>query len=329
MTSDPPSESPEHSGRFRFFDLKPKTADMREEVLAGLTATPKRLPPKYFYDEAGSELFERITRLPEYYLTRTEMSLFDAYLDDIARALGRGVCLVEYGSGSTQKIRKLLNRLVPGAYVPVDISGDHLEAQSRELYQDFPWLDVFPVCADFTAPFPLPETVNGLPRVGFFPGSSIGNFDPDGAVHFLGNVRETLGSGGRMLVGVDRKKDPAVLEAAYNDAQGVTEAFNLNVLHHINRRLGANFQPERFAHEARYNAGHGCIQMFLVSRVAQQVDVGGTTISFAAGETIHTENSHKYHLEEFETLARDGGFHRETVWTDDADRFALFLLRAD
>ena len=316
-------------GRFRYVDLKPRTADMREEVLAGLAANPKRLPPKYFYDEAGSALFERITRLPEYYLTRTEMALFDAYLDDIARALGGGVCLVEYGSGSSQKIRRLLTRLEPAAYVPVDISGDHLENQARDLHKDFPWLDVFPVCADFTGTFPLPDDVEGLPRVGFFPGSSIGNFDPAGAVRFLGNVRDTLGPGGLLVVGVDRRKDPALLEAAYNDAQGVTAAFNRNVLHHINRRLGADFQAERFEHFARYNAERGCIQMFLLSRHAQTVTVAGTVVELAPWEAVHTENSYKYDLDEFEALARRGGFTRDALWTDEGERFALFLLRAD
>ena len=314
-------------GRFEFFDLKPKAADMREEVLAGLTATPKTLSPKYFYDETGSELFKRITRLPEYYLTRTEMALFDAYLEQIAAALGDGVCLVEYGAGATLKIRKLLERLRPAAYVPVDISGDHLEAQSRELHADFPWLDVFPTCADFTAPFPLPEPVTGLPIVGFFPGSSIGNFDPAGAERFLRNVHETLGPRGRLLVGIDRRKDPEVIEAAYNDAQGVTAAFNLNALDHINARLGADFDIAAFRHEARYDEDRGCLQMFLRSTRAQTVHIGEVAIDFAADERIHTENSFKYHPEEFEALAGRGGFAVDTWWTDEAARFALFLLR--
>ncbi len=190
------SKATPFSGRFRFFDLKPKTADMREEVLAGLSESPKRLPPKYFYDERGSELFERITRLPEYYLTRTEMALFDANLGALADAIGEGVCLVEYGSGSTLKIRKLLEGLRPAAYVPVDISGDHLEAQARALYEDYPWLDVFPTCADFTAPFELPEPVDAFAKVGFFPGSSIGNFDPAGAVGFLSTCGPPSGRAG-------------------------------------------------------------------------------------------------------------------------------------
>ncbi len=332
MTSNPSSSRAgaggDRTGRLELFDQKPPAADLRSEVLEGLTSTPKWLSPKFFYDEAGSLLFERITELPEYYLTRTEMALFDEHLDDIADAIGEGVCLVEYGAGSNQKIRKLLERARPAAYVPVDISGDHLEIQARALHRDYPWLDVFPTCADFTAPFDLPEPVAGIPHVGFFPGSSIGNFDPEGAVRFLGNVHRTLGSGGRLLVGIDRKKDPAVIEAAYNDSQGITAAFNLNALNHINQRLGADFRLTGFAHEARYNPELGCIQMFLRSRLDQTVHVGSERVRFAAGELIHTENSFKYHPEEFEALAGRGGFEVEAWWTDPEDLFALFLLCA-
>ena len=323
MTSEP-----DHRGRFEFFDLKPKTADMREEVLEGLTSRPTYLPPKYFYDERGSKLFERITELPEYYLTRTEMALFDVYLDDICDALGDGVCLVEYGSGSTRKVRKLLERLRPAAYVPVDISAAHLEAEARQLYGDYPWLDVFPTCADLTAPFDLPEPVRGLPRVGFFPGSSIGNFDPVGAAGFLLNVRQNLGQGGRLLVGVDRKKSTPVLEAAYNDRQGVTAEFNLNVLRHVNERLNADFDLTTFTHEARYDPELGCVQMFLKSVVAQTVHVAGVAVPFAAGEIIHTENSFKYHPEEFTALSEGAGFTTREWWTDEGERFALFVLQS-
>ena len=322
MTSEP-----NHRGRFEFFDLKPKTADMREEVLAGLISRPKYLPPKYFYDERGSKLFERITDLPEYYLTRTEMALFDVYLGDICGALGEGVCLVEYGSGSTRKVRKLLARLRPAAYVPVDISGAHLEAEARRLHTDYPWLHVFPTCADFTLPFELPEPARDLPRVGFFPGSSIGNFDAEGAARFLANVGQNLGEGGRLLVGVDRKKPTAVLEAAYNDGQGITAEFNLNVLRHINERLNADFDLTTFTHKARYQPELGCVQMFLTSMVAQTVHVGGVSVPFAAGESIHTENSFKYHPAEFTALSQRAGFTTEAWWTDEGERFALFLLR--
>lgn len=326
MTSS--DSSPDDArGRFRYFDLQPQTADMRQEIVDGLLATPRRLPPKYFYDETGSRLFEQITRLPEYYLTRTEMALFDDHLEDIGRALGADICLVEYGSGTSDKIRKLLELLRPAAYVPVDISGAHLRAQALALHRDYPWLDVFPTCTDFTNPFALPDPVAGLPHVGFFPGSSIGNFEPAAAAAFLGNVHGTLGSGGRLLVGVDRKKDPAVLEAAYNDSEGVTAAFNLNVLRHINDRLGADFDLGAFTHEARYNPELGCIQMFLRSRRAQTVHIGTDQFTFAEGDVIHTENSFKYDPQEFRELAARGGFDVEIWWSDPEAYFALFLLR--
>ncbi len=316
------------SVRYQFYDHSPDASDMYQEVLTGLQAVPKRLPPKYFYDEEGSRLFEAITRLPEYYPTRTEMSLFDRCEQSVAEALGNDACLVEYGSGSSQKIRKVLQRARPQAYVPVDISAEHLELQSAALSRDFPWLKVYPTCADFTQPFKLPEPVSELPKVGFFPGSSIGNFEPNGAVSFLRNVLQTLGPEGQMLVGVDRKKDAAVLEAAYNDDQGVTARFNLNLLHHINAQLDASFELDSFVHEARYNEALGCIQMFLRSCVAQTVVLGDHEISFAEGETIHTENSYKYDPAEFIELARRGGFDTEDWWTDENSWFALYLLRA-
>jgi dimethylhistidine N-methyltransferase len=320
--------SRQQAGRFQYFDLKPRTADMREEVLEGLAAVPKRLSPKYFYDATGSYLFERITELPEYYPTRTEMALFDAHLGDIAASLGEGFCLVEYGSGNTRKVRKLLERLRPAAYVPVDISGEHLVVEARALHGDFPWLDVFPTCADLTGPFDLPAPVRRLRRVGFFPGSSIGNFDPQAARDFLVNVHGTVGSGGYLLIGVDRKKDPVVLERAYNDIQGVTAEFNRNALRHINARLGGDFEPERFAHEARYDAEAGCIRMFLRSLEQQTVKIGSVEVAFAAGEAIHTENSYKYHPKEFIDLAGRAGFGTASWWSDPAGLFALFLLSA-
>jgi dimethylhistidine N-methyltransferase len=321
--------NPNRADRYQFFDRSPGMSGMYEEVVRGLQASPRQLPPKYFYDERGSRLFEAITRLPEYYLTRTEMALFDQHEASVAAALGSDACLVEYGSGSSQKIRKVLQRARPEAYVPVDISADHLERQAAALSTDFPWLRVYPTCADFTQPFKLPEPVAALSKVGFFPGSSIGNFEPRQAVSFLRNVRETLGPGGRMLVGVDRKKDISVLEAAYNDAQGITGEFNLNLLRHINVALGANFDLNGFAHEARYNEQRDCIQMFLRSRRRQRVQLGSQAFEFAEGEAIHTENSFKYDPDGFMALARDGGFVTETWWTDHREWFALYLLRAE
>ena len=313
-------------GRYAFHDFKPAAADMAGEVLAGLSQQQKHISPKYFYDARGSELFDRITDLDEYYLTRTEMQLFDRYLPQISSQLGDGLCLIEYGSGSSLKIRKLLEAITPAAYVPVDISNEHLQDNAQSLHADFPDLHVYPVYADFTQKFELPQAVANLTKVGFFPGSSIGNFDPAQAAQFLSNVRETVGLGGTLLVGVDRKKSVQVLENAYNDADGVTAAFNLNVLAHLNTELAANFMLEKFEHLARYNAEQGCIQMFLKSTEDQQVLVAGEVVELAAGETLHTENSYKYNREEFIELAGSAGFREQAHWSDEQDWFSLYLL---
>lgn len=314
-------------GRFAFSDFEPATQDMRSEVMAGLQATPKQLSPKYFYDAKGSALFEAITDLPEYYLTRTEMALFDAHLPEISTALGDEVCLIEYGSGSSKKIRKLLTSIAPTAYVPIDISQEHLLENARALHADFPALDVFPICADITQPFQLPAATESMLRVGFYPGSSIGNFVPAQARSFLTLIRETVGHGGALIIGVDRKKDSAMLERAYDDAAGVTAAFNLNALTHLNERLNANFDVQQFAHEARYNEDEGCVQMFLRSLVTQQVDIDGQFISFAENERLHTENSYKYDVAGFTQLAQTAGFEVERTWSDADALFTLYLLR--
>ena len=312
---------------FQFFDFKPPSADMLREVLSGLTGDRKRISPKYFYDERGSALFEAITRLPEYYLTRTELRLFDRCLPEVRDAIGEGGCVVEYGAGSSLKIRRLLEAVRPDAYLPVDISRGHLERTAADLHADYPWLKVYPTCADLTDPLELPEIVAGYHKVGFYPGSSIGNFEPEAARRFLGNVAASLGSGAHLLIGVDRKKDRGVLEAAYNDAAGVTSDFNLNVLNHLNDELNADFDPGAFSHRAHYNESQGCIQMFLESRREQTVRVNGTAIEFDRGETIHTENSYKFDLEEFKALAAAGGFTCAAVWTDPDEYFSLFLLQ--
>ena len=314
------------AGRYAFYDFKPDLGDMASEILAGLATDPKRVSPKFFYDERGSKLFEEITRLEEYYLTRTEMALFDAHLGEIAAMLGDELCLIEYGSGSSLKIRRMLEAITPVAYVPVDISHAHLQDNARALHKDFPTLEVFPVCADFSEPITLPEEVAGLTAVGFFPGSSIGNFDPDGAHAFLSVVRQEVGAGGALIIGVDRKKPVEVLEAAYNDARGVTAAFNLNVLHHINEELDADFDVAAYEHFARYNSDAGCIQMFLRANSSQDVSVAGERVTIAAGETLHTENSYKYHPEEFVALASSAGFDVAAAYTDERDWFSLFLL---
>ena len=312
---------------YQFFDFKPPPSDMLREVLQGLTSEPKTISSKYFYDERGSALFEAITRLPEYYLTRTELRLFRRCLPEVRDTIGEGGCVVEYGAGSSLKIRRLLEAVRPEAYLPVDISQRHLERTAAELHADFPWLKVYPTCADLTEPLALPAVVAGYHKVGFYPGSSIGNFEPEEARQFLGNVAASLGPGAHLLIGVDRKKDRAVLEAAYNDAAGVTSEFNLNVLNHLNDELNADFDTDAFRHQAHYNERQGCIQMFLESRREQSVRVNGTAIEFARGETIHTENSYKFELEEFKSLAAAGGFTCTAAWTDPDKYFTLFLLQ--
>ncbi len=313
-------------GDYHFYDYKPAQDDMADEVLQGLTSSPKHISPKYFYDTAGSLLFERITELKEYYLTRTEMALFNAHLPDIADQLPQHSCLIEYGSGSSLKIRKVLENLVPRAYVPVDISSRHLQDNAQALQEDFPELDVYPVCADITQVFALPVQVEWMPKVAFFPGSSIGNFEPHEARDFLRNVHQTIGPEGALIIGVDRKKDHGVLEAAYNDAKGVTAAFNLNVLRHFNQALSANFDLSNFRHEARYDDLGGRVQMFLKSLEDQEVQVNGEKVHFCANEIIHTENSYKYHPEEFLSLADGAGFKPLAQYDDKRGWFSIYLL---
>jgi dimethylhistidine N-methyltransferase len=310
-----------------FHDLRPGADNLAADVLAGFSRAQKSIPPKYFYDAEGSRLFDAITRLPEYYPTRTETALLHEYADEIAQKAGTGHLLVEPGSGSCTKARILFEGLQPCAYVPMDISGDHLHVAAQEVAVDFPWLEVHATCIDFTRLMTLPPDTPEGRRLAFFPGSSIGNFDPDAAAGFLGMIADMVGPGGQLLIGVDLKKDKAVLEAAYDDARGVTAAFNLNLLTRINRELGADFDLAQWRHKALYNEAQGRIEMHLVSRVAQRVSLQGRTFRFAAGETIHTENSYKYSVAEFRELASRAGFATDTVWVD-ADRlFSLHLLQ--
>jgi dimethylhistidine N-methyltransferase len=314
----------------RLQDHLPPADHARAEILAGLRARPKRLPPKYFYDERGSALFDAICEQPEYYPTRTELGIMCAHAADIAEALGEGVMVVELGSGSSVKIRLLLDALRnPCAYVPVDISRGHLTNAASRINTAYPALEVLPVCADFTQPFRLPVPKRRPARVAvYFPGSTIGNFEPMAAQRLLELIRLRVGEGGALLIGVDLKKEVAVLHAAYNDAAGVTAEFNRNILAHVNRLADTDFDPEGFDHRAFYNAVAGRIEMHLVSRGAQRVRMDGAAIEFAGGETIHTENSYKYAPEEFAALAARAGFTVERVWTDPGRLFSVQLLRA-
>ena len=309
-------------------DQKPVLADARAEIERGLSTDPKSLSPKFFYDQRGSALFEAITDLPEYYLTRAELSILRSHGDEIAEAIGDNVCLIEYGSGSSTKIRVLLESCHPSAYVPVDISREYLLHSSRRIADAYPWLRVCPTCADYTAPFGLPASTVGLTRVAFFPGSSLGNFEPADAKKFMQGVRKVVGKEGWLLIGVDTKKDESILNRAYNDPGGVTAEFNRNILRHLNERFGANFDAEAFEHSARYNRLKGRIEMYLVSDSQQDVRVGGETFRFAPGEQLHTENSYKYDLDQFVALAEATGFRQHETWFDADHQFMELLLKA-
>ena len=301
----------------------------REDIIAGLSLPQKAIPPKYFYDARGSRLFEAICRLREYYPTRAELSLTRRNLAAIARFAGKGCTLVEYGSGESFKSRLLIRALRPRTYVPVDISADAIARASRGLSREFPWLNISAVHGDFSRPLKIPVVQSRGRRVVYFPGSTIGNLQPQEAHAFLRMTRGQVGPRGAMLIGVDLKKDANVLHAAYNDAKGVTARFNMNLLARINRELAGTFRPGRFRHYAFYNPMRGRIEMHLVSLARQSVDVGQHRFDFDAGESIHTENSYKYSIEEFRLLAKSAGFRGEKVWLDSKGLFSVHGLVAD
>ena len=303
------------------------TTEFATDVVAGLTATPKRLSPKYFYDSTGSALFERITELPEYYPTRREIGILTEHASDIAGLIPRGAALVEFGSGSSTKTRILLSAAKTlAAYVPVDISAQFLHQQMVGLRREYPKVAMLPVAADFTKPFDLPDAAQTMPRAGFFPGSTIGNFEPHEAAAFLRHAARILGPGAAFIVGVDLVKDTQILKKAYNDSQGVTAKFNLNLLTRINRELGAKFNPACFEHHAFFNRDRSRIEMHLASLKRQRIKVCGECIEFRAGETIHTENSYKYSIDSFRALARGAGWTPAAVWTDADNYFSVHVL---
>jgi len=301
------------------------------EIVAGLSRPQKMLSPKFFYDQAGSKLFDKICDLPEYYPTRTELKLMETHIGEIARLVGPHASLIEFGSGSSLKTRILLEHLDQLAvYVPVDISKEHLVESANALAVDFPDLEVLPVAADFTHPFPLPNPkIMPLRNLVYFPGSTIGNFEPDEAHRLLRVMYQEAGADGALLIGVDLKKDMNVLERAYNDNKGVTAEFNLNILNRINREFGADFDLARFRHKAVYDPDYGRIEMHLVSASNQSFTVDGNEFHMQEGETIITEHSHKYSLQEFSALAESAGFMVHTVWTDPEQLFSVqYCLRS-
>lgn len=314
------------ASNFTFYDFEPTMASLEDDVLKGLGSAAKTLSPKFFYDREGSRLFDRICNLPEYYPTRTEIALLKRNGEEMAELMGSKALLFELGSGSSIKIRTLLDAIRPSIYVPMDISRDHLHQSAAEIAEAFPWLEVHAACVDYSKPWDLPFDPGRLKRTAFFPGSSIGNFDPANAVVLLARVARLLGKGGGLLIGVDLKKDVAILHSAYNDAEGVTAQFNLNALVNINRTLGGTFDLDAFEHHAFYNDSRGRIEMHLKSLRQQSADVAGQTFHFQNGETIHTENSYKFHPEEFHDLAREAGFAAEKVWIDERGLFSIHYM---
>lgn len=315
------------NNKIQFHDLHVTRSDFASDVLQGLSQRPASIPPKYFYDAKGSMLFDAITELPEYYLTRTEVAILSENAAEIAQHVGTGSLIVEPGGGSCAKVHILLEGLKPRAYVPMDISRDHLQLAAEELAIAFPWLEIHAACTDFTQEMCLPPSAPKGTHVAFFPGSSIGNFDPDGTVEFLQAIADLVEPGGYLLIGVDLKKDHKILQAAYDDYEGVTALFNLNLLSRINSELDADFDLFKWRHKAFYNEQEGCIEMHLVSLYEQTVTIGQDSFSFTKGETIHTENSYKYGTDEFITLAAKAGFQSDALWVDENNLFSVHLFR--
>lgn len=316
------------SGLVEFRDLAPVADSFLDDVLHGLTLARKTLVPKYFYDEVGSNLFEAICALQEYYPTRTELAMMETHAGAMAARMGPDCALIEFGSGASRKSRLLIAASRPRVYVPIDISREMLRASAEALHRSFASLPVVAVCADYSGNFQLPalDRHGASRRVMYFPGSTVGNFDPEDAVAFLRRLTQLAGPGGGLLIGVDLRKDTATLEAAYDDPQGVTAAFNLNLLARINRELGANFDVRAFRHRVHYDEAHGRIEMHLESLRDQSVRIGTTTIAFVRGETIHTENSYKYSIDGFQSLAARAGFQPRECWVDDGNLFSVHYM---
>jgi dimethylhistidine N-methyltransferase len=318
----------DHESGVQLYDLHPPLDDFRAAVLDGLNQTEKTISPKFLYDKRGAELFDAICTLDEYYLTRTEVGILCTYAQEIADLIKEGV-LIEFGSGSSQKIRILLDTMLEmPTYIALDISKQHLQESCQNLVKAYPGLKAIAICADYTQLQNLPEIASIQPKhkVGFFPGSSIGNLEPEEAVQFLKNTASLLGSGGSLLIGVDLQKSATILEPAYDDPQGISAAFALNLLTRINRELGANFDLNQFGYNAFYNTAHGRIEMYIISREQQTVCLGNVEIQFQAGERLRTEYSYKYTIPQFAALAAQAGFETKQVWTDPNEWFSLHCL---
>jgi len=317
-----------HEAHAAVLDREPAKSEFLSEAIAGLSSTPRTLPCKYFYDARGAALFQKISELPEYYLTRAELQILDRYCGDIARALGPNIELIGLGTGAGTKTRILLEKLeAPAAYIPVDISKKQLERSTASFRKILPTLEILPVCADYLEPIRLPSPARqALRKIVYFPGSTIGNFEPDAARQFLQRVANHCRRGGGLLIGVDLQKDRHVLERAYNDSAGVTAQFNLNLLARANRELGADFDLEQWQHYAVYNSTESRIEIYLISEIDQTVRVQDRQFDFRAGERIATEYSYKYTKESVIELTREAGFDFSQMWTDDARWFGVFYF---
>ncbi len=313
--------------RFQFFDQYPQIADFHDDIVQGLSKDEPCISPKYFYDEVGSKLFEKICTTEEYYPTRTEVNIIRNNIDDIVMQLGQKCLLIEPGSGDSYKVRLLLDALRPIAYLPIDISRRYLKDEAQKLAQEFTWLNVHAVCADFTGELKLPYHVEATNKVAFFPGSTIGNFLPEQAVEVLKEIKNMVGNEGGLLIGVDLVKQASILDAAYNDKQGFTAAFNLNLLKRINNELNADFDVSQFKHHAFFNHKKNRIEMHLISLKNQQVKIGQQQFLFKKEQSILTEYSHKYTLQSFQQLAKQAGFEQVKTWVDKDGLFSVHYLK--
>ncbi len=309
-----------------FHNHQPENLSLYEAVVQGLSQPRKEIPPKFFYDERGSRLFDEICDQPEYYLPDAERTLLTKFSNEISVLTGTGRVVIEPGAGSLAKIRLLLDALQPSAYVPMDISADYLQGAALNLSAEYPELPIHATCVDFTHSLPIPDPVPNKHRLAFFPGSSLGNFHRDEALAFLTRINDALGQNGMLLIGVDTKKSTSILHAAYNDAAGVTAKFNLNLLRRIRNELAADCDPAGFDHHAFYNSNEGRVEMHLVSKQEQEVRINGHRFQFMPGETVHTECSYKYAPEEFLNLAANAGFSPVKYWLADDELFGLYLL---
>ncbi|MEM7304733.1 MAG: L-histidine N(alpha)-methyltransferase [Pseudomonadota bacterium] len=316
----------ENLKNYSFHDFHPPDDNFKEDVIAGLSSCPRSISPKYFYDQQGSKLFDQITELKDYYPTRCELNIFESFRSEILNAVGNDCVFIEPGAGNGDKGRKLLDILEPSFYAPIDISKQHLINAATQIARDYPGVEVSAVCSDFTAKFNLPDELPLDNRVIFFPGSSIGNFHPDEAFECLAKLASHAGTQGKLLIGVDLKKDETVLQRAYDDSEGITAQFNLNLLSRINHELSADFDLDAWQHHALYNSIKGRIEMHLLSLCPQVIAFDEYEFYFEEKETIHTENSYKYSIEEFQQLARQAGFISQKVWLDKDKLFSVHLF---